>query len=428
MSASVAGKQSTRMTLRWFNWHVALRAAFDTVCGGTTFLFVAFALSVGVAEASVARFTVAASAGCLFQLIVLPLVAHLSDRKKFIVVLGILEPLVLTACLLMAPHLPPGWRLVALTSAIFIAAAFLHMTRPLIDDWVASAIPGGLRGRYLGRRSQWLTIGTLLSMLVAGWLGDRIGQTNTDGLTILLVIGTGFALASIAALAKADATHTQPLRRFEWSELPAVWRQKDFRMVIVSFGVMQVPFLISIPFYQVFYLKIMNMTPFAIAAMMIGYHIVKIASLGPVGKLVDRIGVRSAMLLAWPFYVTFFVLLSMGNENRWWTVCAAWTLVSLADGLWAVGYPTALYGSVPREGNRPTFFAFANILVFLLYAAGGAIAEPLLRTIKAVEWTIGGSVLPPYQIYFGICGAVCAVTGAGYLLLPRLTARTRIPG
>jgi hypothetical protein len=43
-------RDETRASLRRFNWNAGLRGAFETVCGGSTFIFVAFASSLGLSK------------------------------------------------------------------------------------------------------------------------------------------------------------------------------------------------------------------------------------------------------------------------------------------------------------------------------------------------------------------------------------------
>ena len=187
-----SSRMATRRSLTWFNLNAMLRGMFDILCGGTTFMFVAFALALGIPGEKMSRFTLAASLGCLFQIIVLLVLKKVFDRKRFIIRLGLVEPVVLIAGVLVVPFLPPAFRLYVLVATVFVAAAFLHMTRPIMDDWVSSTIPAGIRGRYLGRRMQLLSLTLIATMLLAAWAGDLVGKNNVWGLATLLSAGGVF--------------------------------------------------------------------------------------------------------------------------------------------------------------------------------------------------------------------------------------------
>src|SRR5205085_7506688 len=130
-----------RATLGLFNWNLALRAVFDATCAGTTIIFVSYALELGVPAERMGFVTCAVSAACILQMLSISVSRRVRNKKRLVVSLALIEPLLMIGAVLIVPFLPPMLRLYVLSSAAFVAAAALHLSRPLTDEWVASAIP-----------------------------------------------------------------------------------------------------------------------------------------------------------------------------------------------------------------------------------------------------------------------------------------------
>ena len=179
--------QETRDSLAWFNWNISLRGVFETICGGTTLVFTAFALVIGVPQDAMGYFTAIISFSCILQVLGMPLASRVRRRKRFILTVALIEPMLLIAAVLLAPLLPAELRPVSLGLAFFLASACLHLTRPYSDDWLATTIPSGLRGRYIGQRLRLSSIAIIASTLVVGAGVELLGKTNGAGLAGLLI-------------------------------------------------------------------------------------------------------------------------------------------------------------------------------------------------------------------------------------------------
>ena len=115
-------KKDTRSSLAWFNWNISLRGVFETICGGTTMVFVAYALVIGVPRDAMGYFSATIGFACILQLLCLPLVSRVRRRKRFILIVAVIEPLLLVAAVLLTPILPPALRPISLGLAVFLAA------------------------------------------------------------------------------------------------------------------------------------------------------------------------------------------------------------------------------------------------------------------------------------------------------------------
>ena len=408
----------TRASLESFNWNAALRSVYDTVCGGTTIVFVGFALSLGLAKERMGLVTTVISCACVLQLLGLMLANTVRDKKRYVITLALVEPAVLIAVVLLVPWLPPGLRLWALAAAVFVAAGSLHLTRPFSDNWVASVIPAGIRGRYLGRRFQAVSVFVIVATLAAGYAMERVGKENTVGLGVLLAAGGVFGILSVLALRPAHMPELVSSTRVTWRDLYGVFRVKGFRRYMMALAIYNFPFLFAVPYYQVFNLRILEMRASTIAYMTVGYFIMRIIATPFCGRFIDAVGERRAALICGPMYALFFLAFPLCSVDRVWPLMAAWAFVGLADAVYVIALTSALYKVVPEVPSRPAFFAVSNLFTLGAYGVGAFVAVPLLERLKHVPVrTVGPMLFDQFRFFYAGCGVVMFAAAFGALFL-----------
>ena len=419
---AVEERNQTRRSLKHFNRNMLLRSVFDTACAPGSFLFVAFVLALGVPGESMGRVAAMASLACIAQVLTLPLAQRAASRKRFIIAAGLLEPLAVAVAILGVPLLPPAWRLTGLMIAVFSAAAFVHMTRPGMDDWLYSTIPGALRGRFLGRRIQMLGVVSITATLSAGWLGDWLGHGGPSGLACVLAGATLFGVLAILELRHVREIQPEAGNPVSLLAVPDVLRVKPYRRFVLGYILFNIPFLFGLPFYQVFNQGVVHMTTSQIASMSVGYILAKMVVARRLGRLVDRWGVRRFALLCGPCYALFFLGLCTAGPGRSWPVVLSWGLVGAVDAAYAVAYQAGLYAVVPERGQRSTFFAVANLAGLGFYSLGALLAEALIRRLGGTAVALGPLVLTRYNILYAGCGLLMFGTTFAGLLWPRRAA------
>ena len=362
------------------------------------------------------------SLSCLLQMAAIPLIARARNKKRFALTLALIEPVLFIIAVTLALVLPPGIRMAGFISAVFIAGAFVHLSRPVIDDWFASTIPTTIRGRYLGRRLQVISIAIITATMIMGVLGQSTGMANTLGLGLILITGALCGMLSILTLRSvpmpALAANSQP----RLQDFANVFKTAPFLVIIMVNILYSIPFYLAVPYYQIFNLEVAAMPATMIAIMQSGYFIVKIVALPWLGRGVDRWGPQRSLFVAGFVYVTFFGAFLFCQPGFYWPVMIAWAVVALADGLFGLATQTALYASVPDSPSRPAYFAVSNIVSLVFYGIAGLAAVPLLEAIKGITIHVGPLTLGSFHLLYG----VCALLMIPCLFSARLVSNARI--
>jgi len=396
-------KEETRTSLEAFNWSATFRGVFDTICAATTFVFAGFVLSAGIPKEKMGFINSVVSLACIIQILSLLVLNRIEDKRRFVLSVALAEPLLMIAGVMAIPFLPQSVRIYALIVVVFMAAASLHLTRPVADDWLAATIPVEVRGRYLGRRFQFLTLSIIVTTLAAGQIAERIGKANTLGLALILAAGGVFGILSVLALRKATMPAVSANSRIRWGALRETWENRLFRRYISGLLIYNIPFYLAVPYYQVFNLKILHMRESVIAYMMAGYSIVKILTAPFCGRWLDRLGPRLTLYLCGPVYVLFFAAFTVSTPDRTWPVIVAWCAVGFTDAAYTILIASALYASVPHSPSRPAYFAINNLVGLATYGAGSLLAVPILEALEGVNWRFGPLQLDQFHAFFAGC-------------------------
>jgi MFS family permease len=415
----IRGRKSstTRRSLVWFNWHIALRNAFITVCSSSSLIFVAFALSTGIPGEHMARFTAAAGLGCIFQVLVLPMLQIVSDRKRFTLWVCIVEALMFFAMIAAVFFSPHAAREYVLLAGIFLATSMMNMTQPIRDDWLGATIPSSIRGSFLGHRDMLSCLSMAGATLFAGVSGDLVGKHNTPGLSLILVVAAVFGILSVAALARVQMPRATAVSRIHWSAVRQILAEPPFRRYIAAMFTFNVPFFLAIPYYQVLNQKALNMNLRTIGMMATSYMLIRAVASRFAGAPAGRMGARSVLLIMGPAYAAFFASLTLTQPARIWPVILGWTCVSVVDAFESIAMQANLFGAVPENGPRPAFFAITNLIVLSATAIGATISEIIVHLFRNISIHWGPFAMGQYQCLYAICAILMVPCTFGALFL-----------
>ena len=393
-------KDEIRVSLTSYNWNIGLRSIFEGVCGINTFVYVAFALALGLPKEKMGFINTAVSVACLAQLVSLFVANFINDRKAYVIKLAFAEPIIVLSAVVLAPYMPPAWRIVFLLIAAFVGAAFLHLTSPFVAEWLASTIPPGLRGRFLGRRFQVQQLFLAATLLASGFILERIGRTNVVGISFLLAGGAVFGILAVLMLNRVSLPASSVTTSVTWGSIIEVLRHKPFRLYLLAYFLVEIPFYLACPYYQVFNLEVAHMRETHIAYMMVAYTVVKIATLPLWGKVCDRGYMKTMAYGCMVVYVLFFVAFPFTVPGRTWPLFIAWGLAGLADAAYSVWPSILLFRILPNSNARPAFFAILSVITVGLFGFGAMCAVPILEGLKSVQFQIGGTALTHFHIFY----------------------------
>jgi MFS family permease len=153
----------------------------------------------------------------------------------------------------------------------------------------------------------------------------------------------------------------------------------------------------------VFNLEVLAMRQSLIAALTIGFLLVKAVVNPAMGAVFDRRGARWSMYVCGAMYTLFFASIPLSAPDRLWPLFAGWALAGAADALFTVAYTATLYAFVPATRGRPAYFAVANLLVTAANGVGALVAVPLLEGLRGVSLSVGPLHLGQFHLFYGLC-------------------------
>lgn len=392
-----------KQALTLFNWNVGLRSVYDYVCMVTGFLFIDYALSLGISKEMTGLFPAFVNLGGVLQLASLWIYNDVRRRKAFTLSLCYLEIIFTALAIIAGLFVPPQARLPVLAGLILLGVAASSLTRPTMDAWLASSIPERLRGRYLGIRYMVMSAVGAVGIYGIGTLAQRIPRNDTAGFALLLLVGCLFGATAIFFLHRIPMPHAENADAFHWRDLVDVLRNRPYIRFVLGMLIYEIPFFIGPVYYQVFYLRVLYMKESVISLVMVGYLAVKILLSPLFGRLVDRLGVRRLTLLVTPSYMlTFLGYMFCGPRNAW-LIFILWALAGVGDGAFGVILYSALYATTPDTAKRQAFFAFYNLVMLLGTSIGAFAAVAIAEWLKDKSVTVGPFVLGQFHLLYAGC-------------------------
>jgi MFS family permease len=293
-------------------------------------------------------------------------------------------------------------------------------------SWLGDLAPQRIRGRFLGRRERWLTLGRIAGVLVTGfftlyWREYVIEQPLWIAYGLCAAAGGAMMLVSMIPLASMPSIplSTTTGKAPSWPTLLAPLRDRRF-LRLVTFGCWfslmngLTQAAQNISHYNLFHFHLFAILAFQ-AAMRLGQ-----GGLSPwIGRLVDRLGNRPVLVVSQvlvatgPLFYFFAATQRVPGDPRW--VAVAWLAWIAYAGL-NVGLPNLMLKLSPG-GNSTSYIAAYFGVTGAIYGvgtvAGGLLFDRLTRTLP---WDESSSLhLDQFQLLF-LVGFVGRLLGVPLLL------------
>lgn len=417
-----------------------LQGAYARALGLNGPVFTGFALALGVLRQDIAFLTSMAALVSLTQLFAVRFTGRIRRKKLFVIgcafanMMARFTPILIPVVLAKAFHLPAIYFLSAL------GFFFVHLRMPILGDWLSRIPPESHRAKFVSQRS----LGQTVMVVVAGFLfgavldmfpaqpGEGIFQVTSGsqleapeqaesdnrtgkppdakknqpsyiGFLIVFLCGGLMGLGICGALA------TAPMPKLDSSEdqgsmksFMTVFRNADFRgLIVFRFGV-QFCMSLSLPFYAVFMLDNLGISYTRIALYQNIALIVVLLSNRPVGGLVSRFGSKPVLQLA---------LLPGIIAPLFWATARPELLILvpialIANSLMMVTTNLAsipmLWDKLPEKGRPPHLVAWS--LSLHLANAIGAFTGGII-VAHAGAFTVSGMSFDSIQLVFLLTAA-----------------------
>lgn len=315
------------------------------------------------------------------------MIGRLADRKRFCLGAYLLSAAVLFGLPLAAAPgvLPtPSESLAALVVLWCLYHLLEYLGVIAMWSWFADLVPLRVRGRFIGRRQRWMTLGTAAGALVAGtfawgWLELHPRPSpQWIAYAIPAAVGACFLGCSIVPLVFIPrAARRRIVRRgATLGELLAPFRDLRF-LRLLAFGCWFSFFNgVTQSAQHVYPMRMLGIGLFVMLALQTGMRGGQLAVSPWLGRLADRVGNRPVMGLSLLLAATGLLFYLAATPERWWWIVGAWVVWIAYAGL-NVCLPNLLLKVSPRATDTP-YIATYYAVTGLCYAASTIVGGELL--------------------------------------------------
>ena len=227
----------------------------------------------------------------------------LQSRKTLLVILKLLQSLLIPTIYLIGLWLNNFFIFLFFICIYFIIA--LSQMSPW-TSWMGYLVPGRLRGRYFGNRSQIIRIATLISSLLAGAILHSFEKTDPlTGFGIIFFIGV---IANLGSAYYLYSQYEPDYSVIEEKDGEVSLRDEKFRLIknfITYDSISEFSYSISGPLMIVYWIRELGFNYLEIALLINVSQILGLFSMRYWGRTVDKIGSYSIIRLCSSFIGIF---------------------------------------------------------------------------------------------------------------------------
>ena len=249
--------------------------------------------------------------GSIFQRYTYLYVRLLKSRKKLLIILKIFQTLLLPSIYYVGSSTDNFYLFLIIICFYFIIA--ISQQSPW-TSWMGYLVPGRIRGRYFGNRSQIIRISMLISSLIAGTLLNKYSETNALlGFGILFSIGF---IANIGSMFYLSKKYEPPYQKLIKNDTSTNINHKDFLKIkkFISFdSISELSFSISGPLMMIFWIRYQSFNYLELAILINASQVLSLFSLRYWGRKIDELG--SFITIRWTsLIIVFFPILWIGTS------------------------------------------------------------------------------------------------------------------
>ena len=226
--------------------------------------------------------------GALFQNLTGWFYDILGSRKTLIILFKLIQTIIIPL-ILYAGYSSGSYFLLLGFISIYYAVAMSQMSP--WTSWMGYLVPGRLRGRYFGNRSQVVRIFMLISSLIAGTILNSFENTNTfNGFILIFSIGMVANFGCMYYIERQyEPDDTSKDEKVEIDE-SSVSMTKELKRFITYDSLSEFSFHISGPLMMVYWLRDLNFDYIELAILINVSQVLGLFSMRYWGKRIDNSG------------------------------------------------------------------------------------------------------------------------------------------
>ncbi len=294
-----------------------------------------------------------------------------------------------------------------LVGFLTLAKVFAALSAPPWFSWLADVVPADQHGLFMGRRTFWIALATILVAIPCAALVDWWSETGFGIQAMLLVFAFALALGYldlfIHRTIPEPAMKPEPERRF-FRETIAVFRDRKFRSVLVFSSAWGLAMSVGSTMFMLYAVEELGFRHNLTAGVLVFTAVPLLTTLLTsryLGGLIDRLGTRPVLFwshLLWSVMPAVYFFATRETA-------AYWLL-----GAFLVGRP-AVYSAMlarqklvcrlPRREDRSMYVAVSSCVASAAVGVGAIIAGEVLQLLSGWSFALGGATFSGFHVLFG---------------------------
>jgi MFS family permease len=386
---------STRWNLSWLFSDSLFASASENIV--VTYLSI-YMLALGATGAQIGAWSSLSGLASAAMLVLgAMLVERIGRRKDIVVFAGGWMARLAILLITFLPLLLKGEALILVVIGLAVARdAFNYLGSPAWTSLVGDIVPIERRGIYFSSRNFIMGAAGMVTILIVGEIITRLGQPV--GYQVSMGLAFVIGMAATYSYARIRDPHPLPLPRNEpaaEARVPVIAFVREMfhhpGFVAFSFTAILWNFSLNVagPFFNVFMVRVLNVTPTMIALNSVAYAITSMLAQLLIGRWADRIGARRIQLISGllipilPFY--------------WLIVHNGWEVLPLnaaSGALWGIynlASFTLMFELTPVE-QRARYSAIYQLVIMVALAIGAAVGGWMVTRWGYASVFIGSGV------------------------------------
>jgi len=351
----------------------------------------------------------------LIQLPASYLIERFGHHKSVFITAGILHRGTWIAMAAVPWLVDQAWWWPAFLWLLFVSFAFSHVATPVWFAWMSALVPARIRGRYFSRRNQ---IGQFVGLgvtLLTGWLMDQATPRGADAVlkTVAVILGVGGVMGMldfILFLPVPPPPHRDedPLSFLQLCREPL--RNRNFRRFLWFTGVLTFGMGYIAPFVWLYMFDEVGLTNTQANLLITIIPLIITMSCLPLwGRLVDRFGRKSILVVTTLFVINGATAWLFVQRGNWWP---GYLVVFMATIAWP-GLDLAIFNvllDLNEEGRARrcgmAYSALHSVTVACCGMLSGLFGGQLAHWLADWRTVLWGIPLSYHAVLFGVSALI----------------------